>query len=82
MKLPSKLSTIEEEIANVEVIILGNIAKRNDTIHKISGATGIFYLSDSDVAIIDSLVSKGMEVCFQQLPTNAKTSWNSFKKSI
>jgi PTS system mannose-specific IIB component len=82
VKLPSKLPAIEEEIASAEVIILGNIAKRDDTIHKISGATGIFYLSDNDVQIIDSLVSKGMEVCFQQLPTTAKTSWDSFKKSI
>lgn len=82
VKLPSKLPTIEEEIANAELIVLGNIAKRDDTIHKISGATGIFYLSDNDVKIIDSLVSKGIEVCFQQLPTTAKTSWDSFKKSI
>lgn len=82
VKLPSKLPTIEEEIANAELIVLGNIAKRDDTIHKISGATGIFYLSDNDVKIIDSLVSKGIEVCFQQLPTTSKTSWDSFKKSI
>lgn len=82
VKFPSKLPAIEEEIANAELIMLGNIAKRDDTIHKVSGATGIFYLSDSDVAIIDGLVSKGMEVCFQQLPNTTKTSWESFKKSI
>lgn len=82
VKLPGKLPDIEEEISNIELIILGNLAKRNDTIHKISGATGIFYLSDNDVKIIDSLISKGIQVCFQQLPTTAKTSWDSFKKSI
>jgi mannose/fructose/N-acetylgalactosamine-specific phosphotransferase system component IIB len=82
VKLPSKLAVIEEEIVNAELIMLGNIAKRNDTIHKVSGATGIFYLSDNDVAIIDSLVSKGIEVCFHQLPNTTKTSWASFKKSI
>ena len=81
-KFPGKLPAIEEEIAGAEMIILGNIAKREDTVHKVSGATGIFYLSDSDVAIIDNLVSKGMDVCFHQLPNTARTSWESFKKSI
>ncbi len=82
VKFPSKLTDIEEEIVNAEMIVLGNLAKRSDTIHKVSGATGIFYLSDNDVAIIDGLVSRGMEFCFQQLPSTAKTSWESFKKSI
>lgn len=82
VKYPGKLPAIEKEIADSEMIILGNIAKREDTIHKVNGATGIFYLSDSDIAVIDSFVSKGMNVCFHQLPNTAKTSWESFKKSI
>lgn len=82
VRFPSILPAIEEEIVSAELVILGNIAKRDDTIHKVSGSTGIFYLSDKDVTIIDSLVSNGIEVCFQQLPTTRKTSWESFKKSI
>lgn len=82
VRLPSKLLDIEIEIADAELVILGNIAKREDTIHKVGGATSIFYLSDNDVTIIDSLVAKGIEVCFQQLPSTTKTSWASFKKSI
>jgi PTS system mannose-specific IIB component len=82
VKFPDKLEEIKEEIEQAELVILGNIAKRSDTIHKVSGATGIFYLSDRDVTIIDNLVSKGTEVCFQQLPATTKTSWESFKKSI
>lgn len=82
VRLPSKLEAMKEEIECAELIVLGNIAKRADTIHKVSGATGIFYLSDQDVAIIDSLVARGAEVCFQQLPATTKKSWESFKKSI
>ena len=82
VKYPEKLMAIEEGIANAESIVLGNIAKREDTIHKVSGATGIFYLSDNDVNIIDRIASKGIDVCFQQLPSTAKTSWEVFKKSI
>ncbi len=82
VKFPGKLAEIEKEIADAQSIILGNIAKRQDTVHKVSGATGIFYLSDNDVSIIDNFVSKGMDVCFHQLPNAAKTSWESFKKSI
>jgi len=82
VRFPSKLLDIQEEIVNAESVILGNIAKRDDTIHKVSGATGIFYLSDDDVTIIDGLVSNGIDVCFQQLPNTSKKSWESFKKSI
>lgn len=82
VRSPSKLPDIEEVIANTELIMLGNIAKREDTIHKVGGATGIFYLSDNDVTILDRLASKGIGICFQQLPNTAKTSWESFKKSI
>lgn len=82
VKFPTKLTDIEAEITNAESIVLGNLAKRSDTIHKVSGATGIFYLSEQDVEIIDGLVSKGMDVYFHQLPSTSKTSWESFKKSI
>lgn len=82
VKFPSKIQDIEEEIVKAEYVMLGNIAKRNDTIHKVSGATGIFYLSDNDVTIIDGLILKGVEVFFHQLPNSTKTSWASFKKSI
>ncbi len=82
IKLPEKLTEIEEEIAGAESITLGNIAKRGDTIHKVSGATGIFYLSDQDVAVIDKLASRGIDVFFQQLPNTSKTGWEAFKKSI
>lgn len=82
VKFPGKLPAIEDVILNADLIMLGNIAKRSDTIHKVSGATGIFYLSDDDVKIIDGLAAKGIEVCFQQLPSTTKTSWESFKKSI
>lgn len=82
VKTPDKLLEIKEQISKVEFVMLGNIAKRGDTIHKVSGATGIFYLSEKDVEIIDSLSSGGMEVFFHQLPGTTKISWSSFKKSI
>lgn len=82
VKFPGKLEEIMEEIEHAELIILGNLAKREDTVHKVSGATGIFYLSDRDVSMIDSIAAKGLEVCFQQLPSTTKTSWEAFKKTI
>lgn len=82
VKTPDKLLEIKEQISKVEFVMLGNIAKRGDSIHKVSGATGIFYLSEKDVEIIDSLSSEGIEIFFQQLPGTTKTSWSSFKKSI
>ena len=61
---------------------LGNLAKRPDTVHKVSGATGIFYLSDKDVEILDGLAESGVEVVFHQLPTSAKTTWKDFKATL
>lgn len=82
VKYPGKLEEIKEVIKLSEQVILGNLAKREDTIHKVSGATGIFYLSDQDVAIFDRIAEGGTEVCFQQLPSTAKTSWEAFRKTI
>ncbi|MPW25605.1 PTS mannose/fructose/sorbose transporter subunit IIB [Alkalibaculum sp. M08DMB] len=82
VKYPRILPDIAEEIMCVESIVLGNIAKREDTIHKVSGATGIFYLSDNDVTIMDGLTSKGIDVFFQQLPNTSRTNWAAFKKSL
>ncbi len=82
VKVPEKLEAIQDAVKRAELVILGNIAKRDDTIYKVSGATGIFYLSEQDVSIIDQVVLAGTEVCFQQLPATAKTSWESFKKTI
>lgn len=82
VRLPEKLPDIVEGVAKAESVTLGNIAKREDTVHKVSGATGIFYLSDRDIGIMDDIVSKGTEVCFQQLPNTSKTTWEAFKKSL
>ncbi|MDD4569267.1 MAG: PTS sugar transporter subunit IIB [Tepidanaerobacteraceae bacterium] len=82
VKQPSKLKELEESISCCEQIILGNLAKRQDTIYKVSGATGIFYLSESDISLLDSIAAKNIKVTFQQLPSTAETSWSSFKQSI
>jgi|SRR5690554_5858562 len=82
VKFPSQLSALAEVIAKAEWIMLGNVAKRADTTHKMGSATDIFYLSEEDVEVLDGFHASGMEVCFQQLPSTAKTSWESFKKSI
>ncbi|MDR1389678.1 MAG: PTS sugar transporter subunit IIB [Treponema sp.] len=82
VKFPEKLSQIADAVSGCEFIMLGNISKRPDSVHKLSGATGIFYLSDKDVADIDNLVLQGFNVNFQQLPNSAKTNWDSFRKTI
>lgn len=82
VKLPSVLADLEEVLGGVEKIILGNLAKRDDTIHKVSGATGIFYLSNDDVDLLDRLNQKGFSISFHQLPSTQETSWTSFMKSI
>lgn len=82
VKYPEKLSEISEQIRGCEQLILGNVAKREDTIHKVSGATGIFYLSDSDVKILDDLAGAGMDIVFHQLPNAAKVTWKAFKDTL
>lgn len=82
VKFPQKLQELKEEITGCEGLILGNLAKRPDTVHKVSGATGIFYLSDSDVQILDGLAQSGVDIVFHQLPTSNKTTWKDFKATL
>jgi len=82
VKSPAILPPLAKSIKGCEFIQLGNISKRSDTVHRLSSATGIFFLSEQDVAVIDALVKQGFEVNFQQMPNTAKTSWDSFRKTI
>ncbi len=82
VKFPSKLNEIKDVIKGCEHVYLGNMAKRNDTTHQMSGATGIFFLSDQDIEDINDMVKEGFNVTFQQLPNASGTSWESFIKSI
>ena len=77
VKQPQVLTAFKEEIGGAKAIMLGNLAKKED-----SGATGIFYLSDQDVEILDGFANQGLEVFFHQLPTSARTTWEAFKKTI
>lgn len=82
VKVPHKLAELKSEIASCEHIYLGNMAKRDDTCHQMTGATGIFYLSNADVEEIDELVASGMDVTFQQLPTAQEKPWSEFRASL
>lgn len=82
VKSPSVLADLEEVLGGAERIILGNLAKRDDTIHKVSGATGIFYLSNDDIDLLDRLNQKGFSISFHQLPSTQETTWTSFMKSV
>lgn len=82
VKYPAVLQELADYIKDCEQLILGNIAKREDTNHKVSGATGIFYLSDCDVKILDDLAANGIDIVFHQLPNTTKVSWKAFKETI
>lgn len=82
VKQPEMLEALHEEAMGAKSIMLGNIAKKEDSVHKLDGATGIFYLSDHDVEILDGFAAAGLDVFFHQLPTSAKTTWEAFKKTI
>lgn len=82
VKFPEVLKRLREVLKGDEIIILGNIAKREDTIYNMKEGTGIFYLSQEDVNVIDDLVQSGFEVSFQQLPNTTRVSWESFKKTL
>ena len=60
---------LKEALTGCEHIFLGNMAKRPDTVHQMTGATGIFYLSEQDVLNLNTLKAEGFSISFQQLPT-------------
>jgi PTS system mannose-specific IIB component len=82
VKVPSVLKALENQLGGIEQIILGNLAKREDTLHKVSGATGIFYLSNDDVEFLDRLHQEGQKISFHQLPSTQETTGTSFMRTI
>ena len=47
-----------------------------------SGATGIFFLSDRDIEEINALVDEGFKVTFHQLPNAAGKEWSEFTRTL
>lgn len=82
VKTPKILSELRKEIKGTKAVMLGNLAKQADSVHKLDGATGIFYLSNEDVEILEQLEQDGADVYFHQLPTSTKVTWETFKKSL
>lgn len=82
VKYPQCLEALETEVKQAEGIVLGNLAKREDTPYKLGGATGIFYVSEQDIATLDRFVEAGTSVVFKQLPSGSETSWEAFKSTI
>ena len=58
------------------------MAKRQDTNHQVTGATGIFYLSDQDISELSGLTSEGFDITFQQVPSSSSTTWEDFTKTV
>lgn len=82
VKYPELLTKIKDVIKGAECIYLGNMAKREDTNHQMSGATGIFFLSDKDIDEINALVNEGFKVTFHQLPNAAGKKWEEFTRTL
>ncbi len=82
VKFPNQVYQLKEYLKECEMIILGNMAKREDTIHQLTDATGIFYLSNQDVEELSELANEGFNVIFQQLPNTNVVQWESFRKSL
>lgn len=82
VKVPHKLTELRDAIRGCEHVYLGNMAKRPDTNHQVTGATGIFYLSDQDVSELTGLASDGFGITFQQVPSSSSKTWEDFAKSV
>lgn len=82
VKTPHKLMELKDAIKGCEHVYLGNMAKREDTTHHVTDATGIFWLSDMDIEEISELVNEGFDVSFHQLPNETERTWTSFLKTL
>lgn len=82
VKTPDKLTELKDVIRECAHIYLGNMAKRPDTNHQMTDATGIFYLSDEDIARLDELAEEGFEISFQQVPNSPARSWEVYRRSL
>ncbi|MEM1485822.1 PTS sugar transporter subunit IIB [Oscillospiraceae bacterium PP1C4] len=79
LRFPESLALIKEEINTAEIIVLGNISKKPDSIYNESSGTSMFFLTEKDVQVVDDLAASGMKIVFQALPTSMEKTWASFK---
>ncbi len=82
VKTPHMLFEIKDALVGCKHVYLGNMAKRPDTNHQMAAATGIFFLSDQDIAEIGDMTRRGFDISFQQLPNTQERSWDSFAKTL
>ena len=82
VKVPHKVTELKDVLNTGDHIYLGNMAKRDDTNHQLQGATGIFYLSDSDIDELKALAGDGYTISFRQLPNTAETAWEDYMQTF
>ena len=77
------LEKLVDTVTNLSRIYLGNIQKTPHSKYNLSSGGGaVLYFADSDVLIIDRLVSRGIDVVLQMVPSSGLRTWEQAKKQI
>lgn len=81
LRFPEDLGNYFEELKGVEQIIVGNVAKKENSIYEMNAGTSIFYLTEKDFNTLSNLHEKGQEIVFRTVPGSSEISWESFLKN-
>ena len=82
-RFPETLRCFREELKECKEVVIGNVAKRTDTKYNISvGGGGVFFASDSDIALFDELEKDGVKLIYQTVPNSLRKSWSEIDKHV
>ena len=82
-RLPQDLNHLREELRQCELVVIGNAAKRPDATHNLTkGGGSVFFASDADIALFDSIAADAVRLVYQTIPKSPARDWSELRKGI
>ncbi len=83
VRYPQQLKDLREELAECEMVIIGNAAKRPDSKFNLTkGGGSVFFASEDDVRLFDEISASGVKLIYQTIPKSPARDWSEMRKSI
>lgn len=82
-RFPQDLTSLREELKTCSLVVIGNAAKRDGTKYNLTkGGGSVFFASDEDVALFDSIEADGVNLVYQTIPKSQARPWSEMRKLV
>lgn len=77
------LANYREELKKFDTCIIGNASKRNPDDYNLTKSGGsVFFVSRSDIELLDEVSSDGVNLVYQTLPSSPKKLWSEIRSDL